>query len=347
MLIYCLRSKESHLTTIGVRKLQGGMSSMQIGLEALQSSVDGVQSRVDGVQSGVSIMRADVGTTLNHMNRLQIRIDGVQTSILKQHEQESLRHNRDAAGSILSWLSQIDFADQQADLLRRRERGTGEWLLNSSKYKDWTNSRRATLFCPGPPGAGKTIMASIIIDDLCKTFRYARDIAVAYIFYNFRSEHEHQPEDILSSLTRQIIQDQPVPVEVRDLFELHKARRTRPSSNEIISTLSSVCTSFTSVFIVVDALDECRPENRDIFLSQLFDLQNKAPVNILATSRMIPEIDILFKDHEQLVIRATAEDIQRYLETRISRLPLHIRRLQGEIKTEIINAADGMYVSCT
>ncbi|KAI0412872.1 ankyrin repeat-containing domain protein [Xylaria grammica] len=331
-LIHTLCSKVSHSATTGIRKLQDDVDNTQTEIKALSCSVDGVRSGVNGVQAGVGTTQADAS------------LDEVQISIQKQNEQENIRQHRDEEEAILHWLSQIDFADQQTDLLRRREPGTGEWLLASSKYRSWIKSRRRTLFCPGVPGAGKSMIASIVIDDLSKTFRHDNSVAVAYMFYNFRCMHEQQPEDLLASLVKQILHDRPVPAEVKDLFTVHKPRRTRPSLTEISSVLSSICALFTNVFIVVDALDECQREQREKFLSEIFNLQKTKPLNLFATSRMIPEIEGLFDDSEQLEVRATIDDVHKYLDTRTSRLPTFIRGIRDEIKTEICKAVDGIFL---
>ncbi|RWA07972.1 hypothetical protein EKO27_g7139 [Xylaria grammica] len=339
-----LNNKVSHSATTGIRKLQDDVDNTQTEIKALSSSIDGVRSGVNSVQAGVGTTQADVSKTLKGMDRLQTSLDEVRISIQKQNEQENIRQNRDEEEAILHWLSQIDFADQQTDLLRRREPGTGEWLLTSSKYRSWIKSRRQTLFCPGVPGAGKSMIASIVIDDLSKTFRHDNSVAVAYLFYNFRCMHEQQPEDLLASLVKQILHDWPVPAEVKDLFKVHKPRRTRPSLNEISSVLSSICALFTHVFIVVDALDECQREHREKFLSEIFNLQKTKPLNLFATSRMIPEIESFFDDSEQLEVRATVDDVHKYLNTRISHLPTFIRGIRDEIKTEICKAVDGIFL---
>lgn len=38
---------------------------------------------------------------------------------------------------ILSWLSPVDFAKQQAEIFERRVENTGTWFLNSEKFKEW------------------------------------------------------------------------------------------------------------------------------------------------------------------------------------------------------------------
>lgn len=64
---------------------------------------------------------------------------------------------------ILEWLTTIDFTDRQNRAYRARHRDTGEWFLGSTEFQNWIRAKGQTLFCPGKPGAGKTIMASIAI----------------------------------------------------------------------------------------------------------------------------------------------------------------------------------------
>ena len=74
-------------------------------------------------------------------------------------------HNREN-DSILNWLTRMDYTAQQNDFVRRCQEGTGQWLLNSAQFKSWLNHTRQTLFCPGIPGAGKTILTSIAVEEL-------------------------------------------------------------------------------------------------------------------------------------------------------------------------------------
>jgi len=124
----------------------------------------------------------------------------------------------------------------------------------------------------------------------------------------------------------------------------------RPSSNEISRAVQSVATLYSRVFIFIDALDECQKsdDHRAAFLSEIFDFQAKCKENIFATSRFIPEIMENFQGSLSLAIRASEHNVRRYVDGRISHLPSFIRRnadLQDEVKTEIVNAADGIYVA--
>jgi Cdc6-like AAA superfamily ATPase len=207
------------------------------------------------------------------------------------------------------------------------------------------------LFCPGIPGAGKTILTSIVVENLHTRFQKDLSVGVAYLYCNFRRQDEQKAEDLLVNLLKQLAQGRPhMPDSVKSIRDSHKDKRTRPSFDEISEALQSVVVLYSRIFIIVDALDECQASNgcRTRFLSEIFDLQAKTKANIFATSRFIPEITEKFKGSAILEIRAMDEDVDRYLDGHISQLPYFVQRnpeLQEKIKTEIVKAVDGMYVS--
>jgi hypothetical protein len=55
---------------------------------------------------------------------------------------------------VADWLTSANFSAQQSDIIAKRQKDTGLWLLNSEEYKVWIGEERQTLFCLGIPGAG-------------------------------------------------------------------------------------------------------------------------------------------------------------------------------------------------
>ncbi|KAF8856795.1 hypothetical protein BDZ45DRAFT_593729 [Acephala macrosclerotiorum] len=251
---------------------------------------------------------------------------------------------------ILNWLTPIDYAPQQTEYIRRRQPGTGQWFLDSEEYQTWLNTNKQTLFCPGIPGAGKTILTSIVVDDLNALFNAEPSIGIAYLYCNFRQRGEQKAKDLLASLLQQLSQKQsPLPDSVKALYYYHKKEDTRPSLDEISKALHSVASIYSRVFIIVDALDECQVSDRcrAKFLSEIFSLQAKTKVNFLATSRPIPDIERKFKGYLSREILASDDDVRRYLGSRMSHLPafvLRLPQLQEEIMNEITRAVDGMFL---
>jgi hypothetical protein len=108
---------------------------------------------------------------------------------------------------------------------------------------------------------------------------------------------------------------------------------------------------YTRVFIIVDAIDECQEAggNRARFLKEIFNLQTSCKANVFATSRFVPDIMDNFDGHLSLEIRASEEDIQRYLEGHMTELRPFVtraenRKLLEEIVHVISHTVDGMYV---
>jgi Cdc6-like AAA superfamily ATPase len=251
--------------------------------------------------------------------------------------------------TILDWLTKIDYGTQQSDFIGRRQEGTGQWLLDSDEFQRWSNGSKQTLFCPGIPGAGKTMITSIIVEHLQTNFRNDLGIGIAYLYCNFRQQSEQKPANLLASLLKQLVQEQlSVPESVKSLYKRHRDKRTRPSFDEISNVLYSVIAEYSKTFIVIDALDECQASDgsRKRLLSEIFNLQIKTGANLFATSRFIPDITNEFEGSISLEIRANDEDVRSYIEGYISRLPSCVTRsrdLQGEIKAQITKAVDGMY----
>ena len=251
--------------------------------------------------------------------------------------------------TITDWLTSTDFSAQQTDFISRRQEGTGQWLLDSEEYKKWNNENGQSLFCPGIPGAGKTIITSIVIDNLQEKFKADEDVGIAFLYCSHKRQQEQKFEDLMASLLKQLVQERHVlPDEVKRLYQRHVDKRTRPSIDEVMMVLRSAMTSYSRVFFVIDALDECENSHRKQLLKELSKLQAQVQANVFATSRFLPDITTNFNGKMSLEIRATEEDVRRYLENQTHRLPGCVSRdlaLQKEITTQIIKAIDGMYVA--
>ena len=268
------------------------------------------------------------------------------TEITQHHKGLQLNEKHQ---QILDWLSPTDYSTQQNDSFARRQDGTGTWLLESPKFKTWIDGTKQTLFCPGIPGAGKTIMSSIVTDHLRNTFR-EENVGVAFIYCRYTLHMEQTPLNILSSLLRQLIQGHDlVSGEASTLYKAHLLRKARPTLKEVCDLLEIEASRYSKVFIVLDALDECSNTDgmrRDI-LSRIHALQSKQAVNLAATSRLIPTIIQDFEDAVRLDIKASEADVRKYLQGQMHRLPTCVTRnasLKEDVEREIVKAADGMYV---
>ncbi|KAK8135509.1 hypothetical protein PG984_003449 [Apiospora sp. TS-2023a] len=217
---------------------------------------------------------------------------------------------------ILDWITPLDYGLQHSDYLQRRQEGTGQWLLESDEYQNWLEDAQGALFCPGIPGSGKTILTSMVIDDIEKD-------AMATTTWRWQT--------------------------LRSIYEYHSGKKTRPSLSEMSKALQSLAASYRRVYIVIDALDECQTSNgcRAEFLSQLLDLQSQQLIKLFVTCRNIPDIVSMFHNSTCLRIRANMDDVRTYVEGNMRRMRSCVQRdsaLRKKIVATITEAADGMFL---
>ncbi len=56
--------------------------------------------------------------------------------------------------------------DAHCRLTKQRCPGTGQWFLDSREVQMWINLHGVTLFCPGVPGAGKSVLMASLVEEL-------------------------------------------------------------------------------------------------------------------------------------------------------------------------------------
>jgi len=190
---------------------------------------------------------------------------------------------------------------------------------------------------------------SIIINHL-QTFFKDRNVAITYIYCNYKQQTEQSVFNLVASLLKQLVQDDSVAYEnVKCVHGRHKKNETRPTLDELLGVMRSETARFSKAFIVVDALDECSEVNgtRGRLLAALRTLMSSA--NLLITSRDLASIAADFRGTKRLDIHASDDDVRRYIEGRIpheSRLGRHVDghpMLQEEIVKKVLESVRGTY----
>ncbi|KAI1847677.1 hypothetical protein JX265_013937 [Neoarthrinium moseri] len=250
---------------------------------------------------------------------------------------------------LLDWLSTDHYGAQQSDTLKRWHPKTGLWFLRSPEYQDWLQSEGGILYCPGIPGAGKTIMASAAIHDIDRAFPTDANIGLAYVYFIFSRQREQTAEHVLASLLTQFLRGQDsLPEDTRDLFERHRKKGTRLTHGELLTALSRAVSRYERAFVALDALDECTIESqcRTKILSDILDIQAKSNMNILATSRMHDDIAGLLTRQNTTTLSIIAQDEDMVSVLR-SRIKTYDQKLYDDdfcnlLVSKIVRVAEGM-----
>ncbi|KAF2677088.1 hypothetical protein K458DRAFT_379052, partial [Lentithecium fluviatile CBS 122367] len=263
------------------------------------------------------------------------------TSYLR-HENALAKHSK-----LLAWLSPLDFPAQHSDIISRRQEGTGHWFLDAPEVTKWLDQPNGTLFCRGIPGAGKTMLAAIVVDHLLRG-KQSDSVGVAYAYCNYKTQKEQDATGLLAAILKQLVQARPSVMEPVERLNIAKQQGI-PSVAEITTTLQAVLASFSTMYVIIDAMDECRDDDgtRGKLLTILGDLQVKTDLRLMVTSRFMLEIKDKFQKALRMEVRARGEDIAQFVAGQIYRLPKCIQHdtvLQRMVQSKIVGSVDGMFL---
>ncbi|KAI0024278.1 hypothetical protein F4780DRAFT_655506 [Xylariomycetidae sp. FL0641] len=335
------RSTGHHL---GWERVKGAFKSKRT-RDAVQDLSRACQNLINSITTGVGIGTWKEVADFRKEHREWQASATKSTGEIKQGAQD--REAEELRDRVLRWLSPLDFQTKQNETLSRRQPGTCQWFLDSKEYREWLDATGKTLFCPGIPGAGKTVLASTVINDISFRFEHEPRVVVLFLFFDYQREDEQTLDGLLASLVRQMAQQIPqLPEELGRLYQKHKHSRGPPTA-ELLPSFTSISHQLSKIYIILDALDECRisEDFRTRFLSQMHGMQRESRFNLLVTSRHIPEIANEVDAQATLEIRAHDADVSRYLDASISGARSKLIKDHREYVTrQISDSVDGMFL---
>ncbi|KAL9630398.1 MAG: hypothetical protein Q9204_004740, partial [Flavoplaca sp. TL-2023a] len=193
--------------------------------------------------------------------------------------------------------------------------------------------------------------ASVVIDFLRKPPVKHDSIGVVAIYCNFNERDQQKPENLLAACCVQLIQPSRNSLRevLTDMYRKHDFGKTKPVWEDVVRVFEDSTKDLHTIYIVVDALDECSDDTRQILLNYFRVLP--ANTRLLVTTRHIDEITREFIDSPKVEIRADPCDLKKYVASRIAgnrRLEGYVRdasSLKALIYDKVIAKADGMFLA--
>lgn len=283
--------------------------------------------------------------------------------------------SREAFDRVRNWISAAnqdrEFEKHQRVLKsvenKTQKRG-GQWILGHEKMKNWLGQslRSPILWVNGIPGAGKSVLASVVIeklkeirkDEVEKSKKYKQQPSShAFFFCKYRDTHRNHALAILSALLSQILTME------RDLIPFFDQTRDQKGDTKLESL--DLCKELLGVlvkneptkYLVVDGIDECEEPDRKEFLEIILDLvrqcdqREPGSLRLVIFSREEPDIKkrLAGPNTIQIMPDDVGQDIENFVE-------FHSRRLQEKfqdfltedlrvkIQDRVVNLADGMFL---
>lgn len=217
---------------------------------------------------------------------------------------------------------------------------------------DWLETSNSGLWVYAIPGAGKTILSTLVVDEVL-TRKRSPTIGTAYFYIRFGDSSSQTPRNILGSLISQLARQGPDALnDATDLYYQHNqagALATHPSDDELGDALQAMSNLFTETYILIDGLDECgsslEPERSNLIdiISEL-NKPSAGTIRTIVFSRAESDIKerLVLPKFMPVSVAATSVDLRLFVNAWLPSLKLKNQDLCTEIFDTLIEKADGM-----
>jgi len=204
---------------------------------------------------------------------------------------------------IRRWLSPPDPWMNHNTAREIQHSGTGKWWIHSEAYSDWKRSHPSSLlWIHGKPGAGKTVLSSLMIQDI-RILCAAGLASLAFFYCDSRENEKKDYRGLLSSLLVQLCYQSDVYYDSLSKFYLVHGNGSQNASNSELTHCLKLTLQLpvqATTYIVIDGLDEFPattgfPTPREEVLELVNDLVGLRIHNlrICVTSRHETDIEVI------------------------------------------------------
>ncbi|MCJ1387629.1 hypothetical protein MMC18_000472 [Xylographa bjoerkii] len=313
-------------------------------------------------------IKADI--TKLHNDLLQLQSE--QTTLIENGRQQSaelrvdllqLQSGHDALllderrQKIHQWLSAPNPSSNHHAARKKQQATTGSWFVDDNQFAAWRDGAHSFLWLHGirhrlwedyimASGLCSTIIQNVIIH--CQS---DQALAIGFFYFDFNDVEKQKPENLIRSLITQLsLHSRNNPAHLETLYSKCQDGKQRPSVDSLMSTLKQMLGDFREIFVIIDALDECKrwEELTDIVESIVGWKIEK--LHLLVTSRRERELMDAFDplvSHQIAIEDETVDvDIQTYVrhklanDTKLGKWPAELKM---EIESTLTNGAHGMF----
>ncbi|KAH7400219.1 ankyrin repeat-containing domain protein [Cadophora sp. MPI-SDFR-AT-0126] len=213
---------------------------------------------------------------------------------VRQTEQEKAYRKE-----VEKWLSPLEFHARQQAIFNKLDSfqgsSIGQWFFEGKAFEYWKSGSIKLLKGVGEPGAGKTVLCSVVVDKLTKEYP---EIPVLCIFLEKAESLKQIPEALQGSLLKQLIQfkESGLSPNIRKAFDKATRTNTAPDDNQTKDLLKAEIELYSQVYLVVDGLDEASEEARWFIENDLREIDT-GKMSVFTTSRPDQATDLSMNCH--------------------------------------------------
>jgi hypothetical protein len=226
-----------------------------------------------------------------------------------------------------------------------RSKQSGDWVLRNAKYVSFLESTKPDLlWLIAPAGCGKTTLASHIIQNIqvnqasqasASPFHALKPVVLSFFFHKSNMAAEGVATGAFRTMIWQLARQAPETLQILlERYEILSSRGNFDWSCEnllgIIGDMIEQILPLSRLYIVLDALDECEPESREVLMDWLKERLDdseasqtsrltKALLKVVVTSRPDGSIfdSLSHFSTVEMTISDTVSDMHNLITTRI------------------------------
>ncbi|KAK5659096.1 hypothetical protein OQA88_1186 [Cercophora sp. LCS_1] len=155
----------------------------------------------------------------------------------------------------------------------RRVEGTCEWFFRDKDFRQWRDGEQGVLWVTAGPGCGKSVLARALVDEGRLATRVTTT-AVAHFFFKKGDGRRMKASSALAALVHQLLtQNAGTRGSMDDALRRHRSHGVALATNfsELWGALVHYVGSSDApeAVCVLDALDECDEEDREMLMEQI------------------------------------------------------------------------------
>ncbi|KAI9433551.1 hypothetical protein H4582DRAFT_987135, partial [Lactarius indigo] len=372
-----LTQEEARMATAEVLRLTHGVDDKVTGVgsqvEGADERVQVVDERVHGVDEGVQRVGHKVQAVDDRVKQVDDRMgvisDDVKliveggkdrsTAIQRIVNTVDDMNRNQLRRDLRNWISPPDPSINYNTACSAHHKGTATWLTQGDTLKRWRASG-CLLWIHGKPGSGKSILSSVIIQDI-EVVCNSGFASMAYFYFDFKDTGKQDSRTLLSSLLIQLSDQSDVYCDIlHALYSAHRRGSVQPSDDALTQCLKTMLVALgqTPIYLILDAVDECvntsgMPSPREKVLRLVEGLVELKLSNLHLCITSRPEIDIRNALEPMAVHRISLHDesgqnadIANYVSSVVSS-DSRMRRWRSEERDLVIKTlsakADGMF----
>ncbi|KAH6884376.1 hypothetical protein BKA70DRAFT_1084358, partial [Coprinopsis sp. MPI-PUGE-AT-0042] len=226
------------------------------------------------------------------------------------------------------------------DILSKATPGTGVWLLKTNKFILWLdpNGDLKILWGTGIPGAGKTVLVSIVIRELeaLAAVKGSR-ICVCYVYIRYGDRADLSVRNILETFVKQTVERHPeCALIAENAYTRHLREKTQPTEAELLELLWQFTEVNAATFYLLDALDEAPDRIQVDLVLKLASLNAR----LFITSRPLDAVQDRAPNTHFFPIAAQEGDLDLHINQEISRsrdLTNFLKKSDPSLRDEVVS----------